>query len=370
MYTSSKEYPLQVVQEYPNDGKDWMVKTKVDSSDKLLEVNRQRRLKNGEKGKSARQSTTAKRGTSKMYFRILTCFVFSVQPSSTKEAPWATTIFQAPFHLQMRRLNKETNSTAFVSAFYICPVGVGRCRFMAAGLSKAAPPRWVTKLALDNFLDQDTYLLATQQQYILSSEAIDLRDMLKKQRQNKQSWSDDDDDYNDALKMQTMPTRRRLFCLSTPNDAFGAKLEQFWDATLLRSPNRIKNLLKLDSAGIFLGTPPRNVVLDRKLQHLDICPDSQAAIRICQKVRKMGVFVATVLLCTKFLFLPTMCDKYSLAQRWNVILRPAWIVAMSSLSLLVSFIAAKIHREYYFKYTDDYRRKDMNKIPKNIWKDV
>jgi hypothetical protein len=286
------------------------------------------------------------------------------------ETPWATTMFQAPFHLQMRRLDKHTNSTAFVTAFYICPVGVGRCRFMAAGLSKVAPPRWVTKLALDNFLDQDTYLLATQQHYILSSEAADLREMMKKrQRQDKELSSADDDD-DDIVAMKTMPTRRRLFCLSTPNDAFGAKLEQFWDATLLRSPNRIKNLLKLDSAGAFLDTPSREVVLDRKLQHLDICPDSKSTTRLCQKVRTMGVFLAAALLCTKYLLLPMMCDKYALARRWNLILRPAWVVATSSLSLLASFIAAKIHREYHFKYTDDYRRKDMIKIPKNIWKDV
>ncbi|KAG7367561.1 Rieske domain containing protein [Nitzschia inconspicua] len=333
MYSSSKEHPLQVVQEFPNNGKDWIVRTKVDASTKLLHVDRQRRLQNGEK----------------------------VKQDVEKDTPWATTMFQAPFHLQMRRLDKKTNTTSFVSAFYICPVGVGRCRFMAAGLSKVAPPRWVTKLALDNFLDQDTYLLATQQHFILSSEADDVRELMKKRQ--KENYSTERD-----LEMESMNTRRQLFCLSTPNDAFGAKLEQFWDATLLRSPNRIKNLMKLDSAGAFLETASRNVVLDRKTQHLDICPDSQAALRNCQRTRLVGALLAATLICTKSL-LPVMM-KYQVARQLDGFLRPFSVVAVSSLSLVIGGIAHKMCREYFFKYTPDYRRKDMSKIPKLIWKDV
>jgi hypothetical protein len=52
MYTSSKDYPLQVDQEYPNNGKDWTVRTKVDATNKLLRVDRQRRIQTGEKGSS------------------------------------------------------------------------------------------------------------------------------------------------------------------------------------------------------------------------------------------------------------------------------------------------------------------------------
>jgi hypothetical protein len=49
MYTASKEFPMQVEQEFPNDRKGWTVKTKVDAADKLKEVDRQRRLAKGEK---------------------------------------------------------------------------------------------------------------------------------------------------------------------------------------------------------------------------------------------------------------------------------------------------------------------------------
>jgi phenylpropionate dioxygenase-like ring-hydroxylating dioxygenase large terminal subunit len=359
MYAASKEHPLHVTQEFPNDGKGWVVKTKVDASDKLLEVDRQRRqLLKDRKG----QSDDA---LSKIQKAVTSSNAPSTDEKKEKESPWATTRFEAPFHLQMRRLDKKTGTTNFVSSFYICPTGVGRCRFMAAGLSKKAPPRWITKLMLDNFLDQDTYLLATQQHYILGNEANDLRDMMKQRQKEAQESSSKG---RDPLEMQTMNTRRRLFCMSTPTDAFGAKLEQFWDATLLRSPNRIANLMKLDTAGAFLETPSRSVVLDRKKQHLDICPDSQDAAKNADRVRKMGIFVVITILGSRLSM--KSIGKVALAQRLDTFLSPGVVAVTTGLSLLVSFLAHKMHREYFFKYTEEYRRKDMSKIPMNIWKDV
>jgi len=247
---------------------------------------------------------------------------------------------------------------------------------MAAGLSKKAPPRWLTKLGLDNFLDQDTYLLATQQHHILGSEARDLRKIMKERQEGKKKEANGSASSNAVpLERLTMPTRRKLFCLSSPTDAFGAKLEQFWDATLLRSPNRIANLMKLDTAGAFLDTPSREVVLDRKTQHLDICPDSQDVVRNCKKARKAGTIISAATLLAKVaLSIIVKSDGGSsmmpIVKRLNAILKPslvAWAVGFSS---LISLLASKIHREYFFKYTEDYRRKDMTKIPKNIWLDA
>ncbi|KAL3923124.1 MAG: hypothetical protein SGILL_001835 [Bacillariaceae sp.] len=348
MYAASKEHPLQVTQTFPNHG--WVVHTKVDASDKLLAVDRQRRAQDKESQKDSTDAVS-------IIQEVVTSSNAPDKSKEKKESPWATTRFEAPFHLQMRRLDKQTNSTNFVSAFYISPTGVGRCRFLAAGLSKKAPPRWLTKLMLDNFLDQDTYLLATQQHHILGSEAKDLRDMMKKRKDK------------DPLEMQAMPTRRKLFCLSTPTDAFGAKLEQFWDATLLRSPNRIANLMKLDSAGAFMETPKRAIVLDRKTQHLDICPDSQDAARNAKRVHKAGLFFAIATVCSK-LMLRSVATEIPFAGKLDALLKPSWVIAKTGLWLLVSFLAHKMYKEYFFKYSEEYRRKDMNKIPKNIWKDV
>ena len=258
----------------------------------------------------------------------------------------------------MKRLDKQTNTCKFVTTFYVSPVGVGRCRFMGASLSKMTLPRWLTKLALDNFLDQDTYLLATQQHHILSREAKDVRDMMKKRKAQKNDTPNSKD--LPPLELQPMSTRRKLFCLSSPTDAFGAKLEQFWDATLLRSPNRISNLLKLDSAGAFLETPSRTVVLDRKAQHLDICPDSQDAVKNFRRVERAGLILSVAAMLTRLL----------LTGSERAFLKPSFTAWTVSISLFISFLARKVRREYHFKYTEDYRRKDMQKIPKNIWLDT
>ena len=53
----------------------------------------------------------------------------------------------------------------------------------------------------------------------------------------------------DELKSAKMPTRRKLFCFSSPTEKAGAKIEQFWDATLLRVPNRVERILKMDESG-------------------------------------------------------------------------------------------------------------------------
>lgn len=330
MYAASKDYPMQVTQDFPDDGKSWTMSTKVDSTDKLNEIDRLRR---GSKPKEA-----------------------------TKETPWATTYFEAPFHLQMKRVDRTTNRTKFITTFYICPVGVGRARFMGGALGKKVAPRWVVKLGLDNFLDQDTYLLATQQHHILSQEAKDVREMLKNAPGSTM------EDKIKAIESKPMPTRRTLFCLSSPTDALGAKLERFWDATLLRSPNRITNLLKLDEAGAFLQTPPRSFVLDRKKQVLDVSPDHQAVVRNCETIRKVSMTTLFVVVMTKVLA-KTFLAGMGVAIKVNAILKPSLLAWTLGASSFLAFVGSKILREYEFKYTETFRRNDMRKIPKLIWED-
>lgn len=132
LYSASVPFPMDVEQDYPNDGKGWVLKSKVDAKDKLLQVDSELRSKlNDKKSKSK----TKKKGAPEL---------------------WASSYFHAPFHLQLKRIEKATGKTNFISIFYICPVGVGRARFMASTISKTAVPRWMTMLFLDNFLDQDT----------------------------------------------------------------------------------------------------------------------------------------------------------------------------------------------------------------------
>lgn len=323
MYSASKDYPLQVSESFPYNGKGWTLASQVDAADKLLEVDRQ--------------------------FRG----VVTKRKKATKEAPLATSFLQMPTHLQLKRVNRATNNTSFVSGFYICPTGVGRTRFMAAAFSKRPPKNWLTKLLLDNFLDQDTYLLATQQQHILQQEATDIRTMLKEERLT-----------IDDLTTKKMNTRRRMFCLSSPTEKAGSKIEQFWDATLLRVPNRVERLLKMDEAGIFLRAPSREYVLDRKSQHLDITPSAQDVVRNCDTIVKRSRLFTAVLVAAK---LVSMC--WIKASILSYILKPRILVVACGLAAIVSSVATKIKAEYFFKYTDEFRRKDLSKIPKLIWAD-
>lgn len=324
MYSASKDYPLQVSETFPYDGQGWNLACQVDAAEKLLEVDREFRGAIEKKKKVA-----------------------------AKEPPLATTFLQMPTHVEMKRIDKATNTTSFVSGFYICPTGVGRTRFMSAGFSKKPPKNWLTKMFLDNFLDQDTYLLATQQQYILQQEAKDIRRLLQ---EDKMSMDD--------LVRTKMTTRRDMFCLSSPTEKAGSKIEQFWDATLLRVPNRVEKLLKLDDAGTFSQTPSREYVLDRKSQHLDITPSAQNVVRNCDTIVKRSKVFAAVLVGAKLLGM-----YWAKAQILNTILKPSTLVVAGGLAALVSWVATKIKAEYFFKYTDELRRKDMSKIPKLVWAD-
>jgi len=322
MYSASTTYPMEIQNQYPDDGKGWILESKVKADNKLLDVDAKLREAQ-EKNKKKKKKNT----------------------KDTKEL-WASSYFRAPFHLQLKRVDPETGSTNFVSTFYICPVGVGRTRFMAAQGSKASVPRWMTKLFTDNFLDQDTYLLATQQKNILTAEAKEVEELLK-------SVSSAEE-----LKSVSMTTRNKMFCLTSPTEKVGARLEKFWDETLLRVPNRIERLLQLNAVGAFATTPPREVVLDRKSQQLDISKESQDVVKNCRTVSKYSKLAAVASVALKFV-----------NKAPKALTSPTATIASLGLCFLASSLAQKIEREYYFKYTDDYRRKDLAKIPEKIWID-
>lgn len=228
---------------------------------------------------------------------------------------------------------------------------------MAGGLSSVKVPRWINYLMVANFLDQDTFLLATQQRNVLSMEADDLRALMEEQGINRND--------TERVKSLQMRTRRNNFCLASPTDGIGSKIEQFWDATLARCPNRVKHLLKLDESGAFLKTPSREIVLDRKTQNLDICKDSRGVVRNCRRARRATRILAIALSLAKFGSLITS-EPSGLMKP---VLKTSSLVATFALLFVTSSLADKLEKEYYFKYTDDLRGKDMKKIPKQIWVD-
>ena len=264
MYTASLDCPFEsFVSEETDGGRGWSLRTKIDSKDKIIEIDQSLRHKLDPPKRDKKSN----------------------RKDDTKTAPatpWATFHFQAPAFVRMNRIDKETGESKFASLFYVCPVGVGRSRFMAASLSSLSLPRWMMHCSIANFLDQDTYLLATQQRNILSKEAEELRTLMKEKGINR--------DDTEKVKDLQLKTRRKNFCLPSPTDRISSKIEQFWDITLSRCPNRVKNLLNLDESGVLLQTPSREVVLDRKTQNLEICKDSRGVVRNCYRTKKVWLF--------------------------------------------------------------------------------
>ena len=362
LYSASSQYPMAIGrEEFPQNGKGWKIQVQVPANYKVLQVDQELR------------------GTAK-------------QPPTQPSDQMATTTFVAPSFVQQKRVNRTESEAATregrddlpLSAasvvFFICPVGAGRSRFMSALVFRQGrnnflfnfmARRWIPKLALDNFLDQDTYLLATQQQYILGQEAKDLKQTMAATNNN-----------NNEIPMSLPPsrTRRNLFCLCSPTEKLGARMEQFWDATLWKSPNRPARLLQLEAAGTFASTPPRSIVLDRQTQQLEICSDSQDVVRNCQRLRTLTRTMARVTALASLVLLLHNPSSDSLLSRMSLVLpRPVpalgrgallkWLVGGTVVSWLVSRIADKIQGEFFFKYTNDMRQRDLKKIPKQIWMD-
>ena len=333
LYTASREHPVEVREEYPNDGRGWVLNTEVAATEKLLKVN------------SAMSPTTHKKKTKK-----------GSSGSDEKNPPGnvtARSVLHAP-GLRLARRVDAGGETSYVGYYYVCPTGVGRSRFFGGGYSKKAPPGWLSYLFLNNFLDQDTYLLATQQKNILPREAAEIRELMASTGMTVDELS---------KSATTMTTRRRLFCYASPSEKAGMRIEQFWDDTLLRSPNRIWRLLQLDAAGAFSETPDRSVVLDRKRQFLDLVPDARDVVRNCECIMRTTNILSVMVVLAKVL---TM--SWSRARAYDRVLKPTALTAVLGISSLVSWLASKLKREHYFKYTAAYREKDVNKIP-SVWMD-
>jgi hypothetical protein len=277
--------------------------------------------------------------------------------SGSNEKNPGNVIARSVLHAPGLRLAKRVDAggeTSYVGYYYVCPTGVGRSRFFGGGYSKKAPPGWLSYLFLNNFLDQDTYLLATQQKNILPREAAEIRELMASTGMTVDELS------KSATKMTS---RRRLFCYVSPSEKAGMRIEQFWDDTLLRSPNRIRRLLQLDAAGAFSETPDRSVVLDRKRQFLDLVPDARDVVRNCEYIMRTTNILSVMVVLAKVL---TM--SWSRARAYDRVLKPTALMTVLGISSLASWLASKLKREHYFKYTAAYREKDVNKIP-SVWMD-
>jgi len=342
MYSASSQVGFTSF-EVKEIGQSWMLQSKIDPRDKVLQVDQTYRDAAADTGTSKKTSKNTKK--------------------NKHEDTLATFTFHAPTFISMKRVNQVTNATKFASVFYVCPVGVGRSRFMAGGMSSIQVPRWLNHLVVLNFLDQDTYLLATQQKHVMAREAQELREILLLNEQEQK----DDEQQQQQQPMIRLSTRRKMFCLASPTEKIAATIERFWDATLAQSPNRVTNLLKLDESGALLqGPPPRSVVLDRKTQTLDLCRDSQKTVRLCRRIQTWSRRIWIVLAVTKLFGylqqqgLPLLMSstpattgsgplRVALQLSKPFVLKTWRFIATSFILWMASYLAKKLEHEFYYK---------------------
>ncbi len=322
LYSASKEAPQSIEEEFVNDGKGWVITSRVAAMEKLIAVDKTRR------GKKRREMDESK-------IKI------------------STSTFHAPATVYMGRRDKETGNTIFVTAFWICPTGTGRSRFMSAAIGKlpVSIPRWFLHVNLNNFLDQDTHLLATQQRYVLEAEADAVESM-------------------NVSELMTKPTnvRKNTYVYRSPTEKLGARLGQFWDETLNRAPNRLSTLLPMKMSGKLTKDPVRRETLDRELQHTRICPDSQGFVKNCRRIQLSSAALFLTLSVLKMWSVLTLASNGEFVRRVAAALKPAVMWKGLVASCVSWWLAGKLRREFYFKYTEELRDRDLKHIPK-VWLD-
>lgn len=309
MYVGSKESPLQVQQEFTNQN-GWILKSSVPAVAKMRKRDEESRENSKKKKKAGPSDAT-----------IL-----------------ATSTFWAPSTVSLCRRDAN-GDTKFVTAFWVVPTGTGKSRFLSAGVGQLPfqVPRWIQHVFLNAFLDQDSVLVASQQPPVLQAEA----------RQVQAALATPATDH----KPLHFTARSDLFCYQSPTDKAVAVLDQFWDATLPRAPNRIRGLLALQQQGALQHTPHRTIVLDRETQHLNVCPDSQGLVRNCRRIQ----FISW---CT--------AAAWFLARR--SLPKPLRSAAWPGVSFGVGLLARRLRQCFYYSFTKEKNHKKLATIPK-VWRD-
>lgn len=227
---------------------------------------------------------------------------------------------------------------------------------MSAGVARGAPfkiPRWVQHIVLNNFLDQDTYLLATQQPHVLSAE-------IAAQQSNFPTTVTTAAAITPATSFSTSAStassssspspqsrrliRRQLYKYRSPSERLLLQVGRFLDEAVPRMPGRYSAGSQL----MFLnGVPPRSVVLDRWAQHTSICPDSQDVVRRSRRVGRVTWVAAAMGLL--------------LSRSGSAAKAP---LAAAALMLGALGIAARrLLQEFHYIYDERRRNFDLIKIP-------
>ncbi|CAL5227269.1 g10200 [Coccomyxa viridis] len=206
----------------------------------------------------------------------------------------ATLEFEAPTHVRWSRYD-ASGKTSFITAFYCSPAGFGKTRFFTRYVRNIAPqfhpPRWLFNIFLNQFLDQDTYLLATQQEVTLAAELAAHMASSASPENGHDSHSSSAAEGSGIPTGATGLTRRRIFCHRSPTDNLLVAMGRWMDETIPLVPNRYRTALQTSAAGVesppAVWSAPRAEVLDRYSGHTVLCPDSMAAYKTSQRAQSV-----------------------------------------------------------------------------------
>ncbi|GMI46054.1 hypothetical protein TrCOL_g13597 [Triparma columacea] len=228
--------------------------------------------------------------------------------------------FRPPCTIATGRRDAD-GETKFQACFWIAPVGIGRTRFMSAAVGRLpfSVPRWLQHVSLNNFLDQDTHLLATQQPNVLAAE------------------------YKAATGGEPM-VRRKIYKYSSPTERLLVEVGKFMDAAVPKTPNRYAEPLRL-----LMQCPDRSTTLDRYSQHTQICPDSRGAVRNAKALRFVAWAAAATVAAGRVARLGSVARAVSPAA-----------LGLAALG----YAAHAFVGEFSFKYVSAKRDRDLRGIPK------
>ena len=258
---------------------------------------------------------------------------------------------------------------------------------MSAAIGKFTVPRWLTHIQLNNFLDQDTFLLLGQHRAVLKREA--------------EGYLEDD---AAGSATTTNNVRKSTYVYRSPSEKLPVKIGKYFDATLSRVPNRKESLMAWYNRNnndnkLFELWPNRETVLDRYEQHTKICPDSMDLVNRCERVMKRSKMLGWGLILMKLVMNSSQATATAAVAVRAGLQNPfvagigsfissipstLRFMAASTASRLVQtkpflgilaalfvshYIAARIKREFFFKFNDQIHHDDIKFIAKN-WADL
>jgi len=390
LYSASKNNPISIREQELDYGNGWTVTSQVDATYELCRRNEDQIIMESE----VQEGHHEKRKKKKMRMRTKRKFN-GINGGNDGDVLKSTITFVAPNMVFFARRNKD-GETKSVSCFFITPTGTGRSRFMSCTLAKAPKwlkvPRFFVHIFINNFLDQDTYLLATQQRHVLATESqlvIDSISRNNNNNNNNKNNKNSNDIYKEVDDMATIPVRKKMYTYRSPTDRLGMRVGNFFDATISRVPNRLSKIRNYGGYNNALEklSFTRREVLDRKKYHTLICKDSMGFVKNCQTLRSAMKVVAFIPILLRVMassigsggssvssagvgigigmkLLPS-----SIIATVNRILSPSLILLIWTVSFAISFVTKKLEKEFEFKYTEEFRDKDNAKIP-SVWMDL